>query len=513
MSSESAVQKAALPKRVPVAYTPVDDIPGIHARVKEGFTSRRLRPVEYRKQQIAQLGYMLKDNHERFEDAFKADLGRHKNDCYLLELGTCHAAVLDALSNIHKWTRTQNTPFNLNYYFMSPKVRQEPKGVVLIIGPFNYPLYATVIPAIAALAAGNAVVIKPSESAMAVAGLLTELLPKYLDPELVAIVNGSVAETTKLLDLRWDHRSLRVGKVVSMAAAKYLTPVTMELGGKSPVFIDTSPSGKNLPLAARRILWGKIVNAGQTCMAPDYVLIQREFQDELIEEFRKAHEQMFPASEGGARGSESFSRIINESQFDRLEKLLDATKGEIVIGGEMEREDRYIAPTVVKDCTGEDSLMADEIFGPILPLVPVDSVEEALAFVNAREHPLSLMSYSSNPKFNEHIFDNTQSGACLANDALVHGGCMTLPFGGIGNSGHGNYLGHYGFRTFTHERAMVQSPSWLDVKFLYGLRFPPFKSSDLPFIRRLWRLNDLPYPRAGEAPSGLFGWVSKLFGK
>ncbi|KAG8949956.1 hypothetical protein FRC00_007906 [Tulasnella sp. 408] len=460
-----------VPPRAPLKYTAVDDIVEAHTRTKNGFNSRKTRDIAFRKQQLAQLAHMLQDNTARFEEALRADLGRHPNDTHLCELGSCHAHIMHVLKHIDSWTQTKKAPFDIMWYVMSPKVRQEPRGVVLIIAPFNYPIYTSLMPMACAVAAGNTVVLKPSESTMETSALLAELFPKYLDPECYAVVNGAVAETSKLLSLRWDHifftGSPTVGKIVATAAAQHLTPVTLELGGKSPVFVDASPSGSNFALAARRILWGKTLNTGQTCMAPDYVLIERSRQDEFVEELRKVYEDFWPAADGGARGSDSLSRIVNERQFDRLKAMLDKTDGKVVLGGECVREELFIAPTVVKDCTGDDSLLADEIFGPILPIVPVDSTEEALAFVNAREHPLALMAFSNDVKYREY---------------------------------NGKSLGYYGFETFSHQRASIDSPGWLDLKPLTGFKYAPLKAADMPFIKFFWGEGPVNLPRAPGTP-------------
>ncbi|KAG8985917.1 hypothetical protein FRB90_004365 [Tulasnella sp. 427] len=394
-------------------------------------------------------------------------------------------------------------------------------------------VYTSLMPMVCAMAAGNTIVLKPSESTMATSALMAELWPKYLDPECYAIVNGAVPETTKLLSLRWDHifftGSPNVGKVVAAAAAQHLTPVTLELGGKSPVFVDCSASGSNFELAAKRVLWGKTMNAGQTCMAPDYILIERRRQDEFIEELRKVYETFWPEAAGGARGSESFSRIVNERQFDRLKAMLDKTDGKVVLGGECVRDELYIAPTVVKGCTGDDSMMSEyvsigllkgvnrgeahlEIFGPILPIVPVDSAEEAIAFVNSREHPLALMVFSNDPKYKDHVISNTQSGACLVNECLFHAGCFVIPFGGVGTSGYGKSLGVYGFETFSHQRACIDSPAWLDLKPVTGFKYAPLDSANLPLVKWFWGEGPVNLPRVAGTPNaetqkkGWFGW-------
>ncbi|KAG8993792.1 hypothetical protein FRB94_010371 [Tulasnella sp. JGI-2019a] len=491
--------------RAPLAYTPVEDIQKIHDRLLNGFKSRKSRSIEYRKQQLAQLAYMLQDNHERFEHAFKLDFRRHLIDSHLAELGSTHSAIVGCINNLDEWTQTKPIPFNINAYFMSPKVRKEPKGVVLLIAPFNYPVLLGIGPMATAIAAGNAVVLKPSELNIATDALVAELFPKYLDPDMFAIVNGSIKETQKLLELRWDHimftGSPKVGKIVAEAAAKHLTPTTLELGGKSPVFIDGSAKGKNLKLAARRLAWGRFMNCGQTCVAPDYILVPRDCQAEFIKEIKNALESMYPSSQGGPRQSESYGRIISIGQLDRIKRLLDGTKGKIVAGGESDREERFLAPTIVSDCDGADSLMSEEIFGPVLPIVPVDSVEEALAFVNAREHPLSVMVFSNDDNFKQYVADHTQSGSIMANECLFQAACEGLPFGGVGQSGYGNHVGKYGFETFTYSRASMDSPAWLDMKILYGSRYPPFRKEDLGTIKLIWGEGYVPYPRIGQSPS------------
>jgi len=278
---------------------------------------------------------------------------------------------------------------------MNPSIRKEPKGVVLIISPFNYPVFLSFAPLAAAIAAGNAVVLKPSEHAPAVNSLITELCAEYLDPQLIQVVNGAVPETTKLLELQWDHilytGSGPVGKIVATAAAKHLTPVTLELGGKSPVIIDPRC---DLKTAARRILWGKFANAGQTCLAPDYVLVPKDFQDEFIESLKEVRASFYPETDEG-----HFSRLITPKAWERVNKLLEGSKGTIVFGGKSVEETKYIAPTVMRDVKADDSLMTEELFGPILPIVAVENVDEAIAFVNARDHPLVIYVFSKDPAF------------------------------------------------------------------------------------------------------------------
>jgi aldehyde dehydrogenase (NAD+) len=274
-----------------LAYTPLEEIEKAHRELRKGFESGKLKSIAYRKYQLLQLGYLVQDNAKRFEEALASDLGRPALEAKFLEIGATIGEAKTCYDNVEKWAKPESPPFSLNFTPMRPVIRKEAKGVVLIISPFNYPLWLTLSPAAGAIAAGNAICLKPSEQSPAVSSLLAELIPKYLDNDLIRVVNGGIPESTKILELQWDHilytGGYRVAKIVSAAAAKHLTPVSLELGGKSPVVIDP---GCDLQMAARRILWGKFVNAGQTCVAPDYVLVPRDFQDKFIEALKETYE-------------------------------------------------------------------------------------------------------------------------------------------------------------------------------------------------------------------------------
>ncbi|KAM6503217.1 NAD-aldehyde dehydrogenase [Amanita muscaria] len=460
-----------------LACTPIVEIDNvqIHAKLRAGHKSGKLRSLEYRKYQLLQLAYLVKDNTKRFEEALKADLGRPALESYFLEINPTIGDIKTAYKNVEKWSKPEKPPFNINFVAMRPVIYKDPKGVVLIISPFNYPLWLSLPPIAGAIAAGNTVLLKPSESSKAVSALFAELIPKYMDPDVVSVVNGAVAETTRLLELQWDYifytGSGRVGKIVAAAAAKFLTPVTLELGGKSPVIIDPKC---DLETAARRILWGKVVNAGQTCVAPDYVLVPRSFQEEFVQALVSQYNQFYP---DGQVKDEQFAKLITPQAFKRVRALLAATKGKVVIGGETAEGKKYISPTIVKDVTGEDSLMSEEIFGPVLPIVPVDDLDEAIAFINARDHPLALYVFSKDESLKQKVFQNTASGAAVANETLIQTGAEGLPFGGIGPSGYGAHTGKYSFDTFTHFRSSIDSPSWIDK--ILGFRFPPYTSKKL----------------------------------
>ncbi|EIW78299.1 NAD-dependent aldehyde dehydrogenase [Coniophora puteana RWD-64-598 SS2] len=451
-------------------YTSLEEIDQMHAALRAGFRSGKMKSIAARRTQLTQLGYLVQDNMERFKEAFAADLGRHPMEASFLDLLPTLSDTKIAIDRVEKWARTERAPFSLNFAATRPVIRKEPKGVVLIIAPFNYPVWLTFGPLIGALAAGNCAVLKPSELSWNVTKLMAELVPKYLDQDVVRVVLGAVPETTKLLELPWDHilytGSGRVGKIVNMAGAKTFSPVSLELGGKSPAVIDPKC---DMRTAAKRILWGKVANAGQTCVAPDYVLIERGAEDKFVEALKEAHKSFFPD-----KSYKEMSRIVAPSHFNRLKGLVENTQGTVVLGGldEMDEAGKLITPTIVRGVKEDDSLMSEEIFGPVLPILPVDNVDDALEYINKHDHPLALYVFTQDAAFKAKVFDNTTSGSAVANEVLLQCATDGLPFGGIGPSGNGYQTRKYAFDMFTHLRASLDSPSWLDK--IMGARYPPY---------------------------------------
>ncbi|KAG8903586.1 hypothetical protein FRC01_009144, partial [Tulasnella sp. 417] len=476
-----------------LAYTPIDDIPRIRERLKASFNSGKLRSIEYRKNQLLQLAYLVNENSKRIEDALAVDLGRHTVETRVAEFNGTLGEIVEAYHNVAKWSKPDSAPFDIQWFPMRPKVYKSPKGVALIIGPFNYPLGCTIGIMAGAIAAGCACVIKMSEQAPTLSGLITELLPKYMDQDLFQVINGGIPETAKVLELQWDHivftGSATVGKIVASAAAKHLTPVTLELGGQNPVFLDPS---YDLEVAARRVLWGRFMNLGQVCLSPNHVFIPASAQDRLVEALSKAYDSFYPE---GTANSDSVSRLVSTGAFDRLQGVLEKTQGTIVKGGlaEADREGRFFPPTIVKDVKEGDSLLDAELFGPILPIVPVKDLQEAIDYTNARPHPLAAYVFTDDAKFKKHVIDNTQSGAIDVNDVLVHMAIPGLPFGGVGTSGYGAHTGKFSFDTFTHHRSSVDSPAWVD-KFV-GFRFPPY--TDMKVKQSQLIAARIPAPRPG----------------
>ncbi|KAJ7074072.1 NAD-aldehyde dehydrogenase [Mycena amicta] len=469
----------------PLAYTTVEEIDQIHAELNAGFKSGKTKSIAYRKYQLLQLAYLVQDNAKALEETLAKDLGRPPLESVMLEIGASISELLEAHKHVGKWAAPEKPARTLNFMFMNPITYKEPKGVVLIISPFNYPLWLLMVPLAGAIAAGNAVVLKPSEACPATAALLTEQFPKYIDPSLVRVVNGAVPETTKLLDLPWGHilytGSGRVGKIVATAAAKHLTPVSLELGGKSPVFIDPA---SDLKLAAKRVLWGKFANAGQTCVAPDYVMVPKEAQHKFVEELKAVYAEFYPETTESPPRPANTSKLVNSAAWKRVYGLLQATKGTVVCGGESGADEttKFIPPTIVQDVTFGDSLMTEEIFGPLLPIVPVESIDAAIAYVNSNDHPLALYVFSQNEAVKQKIFSNTQSGSAVANETILIPGISGLPFGGTGGSGYGYHTGKYGFEMFTHLRASIDTPSWIDK--LLGVRYPPYTDKNLSFLKK-----------------------------
>uniref|UniRef100_A0A0W0G7Y2 Aldehyde dehydrogenase n=1 Tax=Moniliophthora roreri TaxID=221103 RepID=A0A0W0G7Y2_MONRR len=474
-------------------YTPVDEIEKIHTELKAGFNLGKMKSIAYRKYQLLQLMYMMKDNSQRLEEALKEDLGRPSLESQFFEITSSIIEIKHTYSHIDQWAKPEKPAFSLNWAPMRPVIYKEPKGVVLIIAPFNYPVFLTIPILASAIAAGNATVIKPSESTPATSALLAELVHQYLDTSLVRVVNGGIPETTKLLELPWGHILYtgggRVARIVSAAAAKTLTPVSLELGGKSPVFIDPAC---DLKTAARRILWGKAANAGQTCVAPDYALVTEDFQDKVVAALKEAYDEFYPE---GPKKEGEYSRLCTPQAFKRVNGLLQNTKGKVVIGGDVDEATKFIAPTVVKDVKPDDS----EIFGPILPIVTVKNLDEAISFVNSNDHPLSLYVFSQDKKFKEKVFRNTQSGSAIANETIIHPGAEGMPFGGIGPSGSGYHTGKYGFDMFTHHRSSLDSPSWVDM--IMSFRYPPYTAKKFAAMSKTLAPK-LPARPKGPPPSG-----------
>lgn len=430
------------------------------------FLAGHTRPLPWRTSQLEALKAMFRENRQTLFDALFEDLHRDPVDADLMDVEFCVRDADHALAHLEEWVKPQ--PVDLPPAMMPGKalVRHDPFGVTLIIGPWNEPLELTFSPLVAALAAGNTAVIKPSEMSAAVSAATADLVPKYFDRNAVAVVEGAVPETTALLAQQWDMifftGSPQVGKIVHAAAAKHLTPCVLELGGKNPTIVHSSA---NVRVAARRIAFGRYSNGGQICTAPDHVLVWPEVKEEFINELRTAVRDFWGED---PQQSAEYGRAINRKTWERLNGLL--SNGKVVFGGESDADDLYIAPTALVDCPLDSQVMEEEVFGPILPIVEVNSVQDVIEWVNSRPAPLGLYVFSENADVAERILDGTGSGDAGVNECTIHPILNDFPFGGLGNSGMGRYHGRWGFDAFTNPRGVLYHSTNLDP----DVRYPPY---------------------------------------
>jgi aldehyde dehydrogenase (NAD+) len=419
---------------------------------------------------------MLEKHQDELSAALKVDLGRGVEEAWLYDIGFTITEVKLMLKNLKKWTAPRKVPTPLVTRPASSMRVPQPLGVVCVIAPWNYPVQLLLIPAAGAIAAGNAVVMKPSEVSSETSRVLAKIVPQYFTDKAVAIVEGGVQETTELLKQKFDHifytGNGAVGRVVMRAAAENLTPVTLELGGKSPTIVDASA---NIAVAARRIAWAKYVNAGQTCVAPDYVLAHKSIANELVEAIRTSITEFYGED---PHASKDYSRVISPKHFSRLTSLISS--GKVAIGGQSEPAERYIAPTVLVDVDQNSAVMQEEIFGPILPVLEVGSIDEAIGFVNSRPHPLALYVFAQDNSVNEKVVAETTSGGVTVNGTIMHMTGPYLPFGGIGESGMGAYHGQSGVDVFQHLKPVLKRSTMLDAP----LAYPPYTKRKFSILKK-----------------------------
>jgi aldehyde dehydrogenase (NAD+) len=446
--------------------------------LRKTFRSGRTRPLSWRVAQLRALRALVTENEETLGNGLRADLGKSSFEAWATEINMVVAEIDHTLDHLAGWMKPEKVHTPLLQQPGSGKIHKVPLGVVLIISPWNYPVQLALTPLVGAISGGNCAVVKPSEIAAETSAVLAELLPKYLDNDAFLVVEGGVPETTALLEQKFDHifytGGENVGKIVMMAAAQHLTPVTLELGGKSPCVID---SDADLKVAARRIVWGKFTNAGQTCVAPDHLLAHRSIADRLVKLIGETIQEFFGEDPSQ---SEDYGRIISDRHFARLTGFLES--GSVVAGGTVDPETRYFAPTVLREVAADSPIMGEEIFGPILPVLEVDSLDEAIDHINARPHPLALYVFTSNPRTAQRVLDETTSGGACVNDTLMHLAVPDLPFGGVGASGMGAYHGRASFDTFTHRRSVLSKSTRVDP----SLRYPPYNAAKRKWVKRLF---------------------------
>lgn len=422
------------------------------------------------------------DNTELILEACKKDLGKSEFESFLSDIDWAKNDAIFASKNLQKWAKDEPvTDLAFSNKILSPTIRKEPLGAVLVLGCWNYPINLSLCPLIGAIAAGCTAILKPSELAPACAMALKKVIEDSLDPEAYLVVNGGVEASTALLEHKWDKifytGNTQVGTIVAKKAAETLTPVTLELGGLNPAVVTRNADTR---LAARRLLWSKASNAGQICLCPNYTLVHADILESLLAEFKIALKEFYP---NGTKDSPDYGRIINERHFHRIKKMLDATNGKIVVGGNAVESEKFIEPTIVVVDSANDSLMKDEVFGPLITILPYTKLDEAIELINSVDStPLALYPFGSKVE-TDRILDEVYSGGATVNDGLFHGGIHNLSFGGVGRSGQGAYRGKASFDTFTHLRTVVTTPNWAEA--LLGIRYPPYagKVSTSPHFR------------------------------
>lgn len=440
----------------------------IFSEQKKFFESGKSKNIDFRINELKKLKKIIKENEEEILQALKKDLGKSNFEAYATEVGIIYDEINLHIKNVKKWARREKRKSPIVHYPSKSYVYKEPYGVTLIIGPFNYPFQLVIAPLIGAISAGNTAIIKPSENTINTAKLLEKIINNNFDKGYINVVGplGGKEVVSYLLDLPFDYifftGSVRVGKIVMESAAKSLIPITLELGGKSPCIVD---SDANINLAAKRIVWGKFLNAGQTCVAPDYLFIHKNIKDKFLKALVKEIKIQFGEE---IKKSPDYPRVVNTISLDRFSNYLK--DGEIYFGGEIDKETLYMEPTILTNVKLESSVMTDEIFGPILPAIEFNDLNEIISIINKREKPLALYYFSESNKKIEYVIERTSAGGVTINDTIIHVANGNLPFGGVGPSGLGKYHGQDSFNTFSHTKSVMKRGTFIEFK----IRFAPY---------------------------------------
>ena len=445
---------------------------------KKFFESGKSRNINFIKRKLQQLKNSILKNEEVIYSALYKDLKKSKFEAYISEIGILISEIDLVIKNIHKWSKPKKIRSSMLNFPSNDFIISEPYGCTLVIAPWNYPFQLAISPIISAIASGNTIVLKPSEITKHTGEIIKTLLSDIFEENHLKVVLGGVPETTQLLNLRWDYifftGSVEVGKIIAKAASKHLTPYTLELGGKNPCIVDSTA---NLKLSAKRLVWGKFLNAGQTCIAPDFILahesIKSKLIDLLITEIKKAYGI-------NAEISKSYPRIVNSNNFERLKAIL---KGEIILyGGETNSDDNYFAPTLIDSPSVNSKLMQKEIFGPILPILSFKDINDIDKIIKPLEKPLALYVFSTNKNFYNSLIAQYSFGGGAINDTMIQFGNSRLPFGGVGESGIGAYHGKYSYETFTHKKSISIKSNWLDIP----IRYAPYDGK-LNLLKKVFR--------------------------
>lgn len=441
------------------------------------FNSHATKDVSFRINELKRLEWVLKKNTPALEKAIYSDFKKSAYENYITEIGLVLHDIKEAKYNLQRWAKKKKVRTNFSNFPAKSYIQPEPLGVCLIISAWNYPYQLALAPVVAAIAAGNTVVLKPSEIPSETSKVLATLLNKAFDPKFLKVVVGGIPETTALLKQKFDKifftGSTVVGKIIYKAAAAHLTPVTLELGGKSPVFVAKDA---NIKMAAKRIIWGKFLNAGQTCIAPDYVYIDQQVQTKFLKACKAEILKADYAFE-----NQNYVQIINERHFDRLNALIDDNK--VYYGGEIDRPNRYMAPTILNNVTLEDAVMQEEVFGPILPILAFDNLDKAIEKVQLLPKPLSCYVFTSSRVTKKKVLNRISFGGGAVNDTVMHISNPHLPFGGVGASGIGKYHGEAGFAVFSNYKGILDKPTWFETPFKYA----PYTQGKLAIIKQLFK--------------------------
>lgn len=448
--------------------------------VRDFFQTQSTKDIKFRKKYLKALKKSIKKHESDILDALKSDLGKNKVEAYATEVGFVMKELSYIIKELKNWAKTKSVTTPMMQFPAKSFIKYEPYGTVLIIGPFNYPFQLVMSPLIGALAAGNCAVVKPSEMTPQTSMVVQEILEEVFPPDYVKVVQGEKEVTSQLLDERFDYifftGSTKVGQIVYEKASKHLTPVTLELGGKSPVIIDDT---SNLKVAAERIAFGKFMNAGQTCVAPDYILIDNEIKMKFVEALQATVQEFYGAQ---IEQSEDFGRIVNDNHFNRLVNIIEDSRQQVIYGGESNADELFVAPTIILDPKLSDSVMQQEIFGPILPIIGYDTFNEVYDIVEQYEKPLALYLFTEDSDQITAVFNRLSFGGGCVNDTILHLANPNLPFGGVGHSGIGSYHGKYSFELFSHEKSYITKSTKLES----GLLFPPYKGK-FKYVKQLFK--------------------------
>lgn len=448
------------------------------AQTKSFFSTQATLPLAFRIEQLEKLRNAIVEKEQILLKALQKDLGKHPFESYASEIGFVLQSIRHTIKHLKKWMKPKKVRSTWSLFPSKGEILNEPYGTVLIIGPFNYPFQLLIEPLIGAIAAGNCAILKPSELVPTVSVVVTEKINTTFEPAYISSVEGGVETNQALIHANFDYifftGSTKVGKIVMEAAAQHLTPVTLELGGKSPVIIDETA---NLTIAAKRIIWGKTLNAGQTCVAPDYIMVHESVKESFIVEMKKTLVNYFGET---IEDKEDFGRIVSERHFLRLREMLEVDRKAILFGGKSNRDTRFIEPTIL-DATWDSATMQEEIFGPILPILTYKELEKAIESIRKLDKPLALYLFTNNKETETKVLRAISSGGVCINDVLTHIVPPNLPFGGVGASGMGAYHGEYSFTTFSHQKSILRKSTRVDIPILY----PPYTEKKEKMIRKV----------------------------